>query len=332
MGKKKGPAARAAISLAPSGDASQDRPISDEPMKVHHDGSTCVTYVGSNGSEYIIDIVLMEQLNVQTGTRRRVFRHEEPGKFCWNRWQFEAATAGCRHYTPPKSVAIALEECYQAFQKKHGDGSMAHKWRHTIAELQEAALWNFMEGLEKWYCENNSEEPMEDPGDDSAERMAALAKAVSNDESLQQVLAERILQAPWPDKQLTRAVRCLLHIGWQPIPTNCRSVALSSGSLGLLRLLLETGVDVCGLVLFEHGQKKGKRSQADGSWVQRSKNALRALMARGAVLGDDAPRSKLLKKLEEDGDILWLNRALDGLGRAHPELPDCIFNRLRGFF
>merc|ERR1712217_889021 len=101
--------------------------------------------------------------------------------------------------------------------------------------------------------------------------------------------------------------------------------------MAVLRLLLLTEVNVCGLVLFESGQKKGKRNQAEGSWVQRSKNALRALMARGAKLGDDAPRSKLLKKLEEDGDTLWVERALDGLQRAHPELPDGVIHRVQAF-
>ena len=45
------------------------------------------------------------------------------------------------------------------------------------------------------------------------------------------------------------------------------------------------------------------KATREGSWVQRCKDVLRALMARGALLGDDAPRSKLLKKLEEDGEV-----------------------------
>jgi hypothetical protein len=122
-------------------------------------------------------------------------------------------------------------------------------------------------------------------------------------------------------------------------------VAIGRGSLSLLRILVvEAGVDVCGLVLFDNGgapapakhdlrgalrsRESLKALQFD---VQQSKEALKALMARGALLGRHAPPSKLLRKLEEDGNALWNERALDGLTKAHPEIPEVVVERLQAF-
>lgn len=357
MGFKKGRAARSTNPVAAPGDASQDRLAGEtSAVTVRHDGGTCVIYVDSNGSEYSVDVALMEQLNTRTGTVRRVFRLQGHGRL-WPAWQFEAATVGCRRYTPPKSVAFALEERFRSLHNDRDDNSRIHPHKGAVAELDEAALWMLMESLEEQRCQKGSDDirkqstsdtptedltsvsknvpatakPSEDSPDESLEQVMVLARTVVLDEELRQAVAERVLQAPWPQQRLLRAARCLLRCGWRPLPADCRLAALGSGSLSLLRLLLEAGVDVCGLVLFEPGKKRAKQSQSEGSWVQCSKNALRALMARGAVLGDGAPRSKLLKKLEEDGDFLWVERALDGLQRARPELPDVVLRRLREF-
>lgn len=349
MGFKKGRAARA---LAAASDISSEA----LNMKVCHDGGSCVTYTDSNGSEYTVDVASMEQMNTQTGACRRVFRLSKP----WPMWQFAPATAGCRKHTPPKCVAIALEERFNTLHEHDGDSSMAHGCR-SIAKFDEAALWKLVESLEESWKEEDAyktreksaslgptkdltnrpahpsraEEPNEDDATESANHLMLLSKAVLIDAALQQVLAERVFQAQWPQEWLLRAVRCLLRTGWRPVPADCRLVALGNGSLSLLRLLLEVRVDVCGLMLFEPGSKAkrsqaAKRSQSEG-WVQRSKNSLRALMARGAVLGEGAPPSKLLKKLEVEGDVLWVERALDGLLRARPDLPDCVLFRLRAF-
>ncbi|CAK0891288.1 unnamed protein product [Prorocentrum cordatum] len=357
MGFKKGRAARSANLLAAPGDAPQDRFAAEtSPVIVRHDGGTCVIYVDPTGSEYNVDVALMEQLNTRTGTRRRVFRLQGHGRV-WPVWQFEAATEGCRRYTPPKCVVFALEERFRILHEDCADHSGMHPHKAAVAELDEAALWKLVECLEEACCEKGADDirkqwtsdmPTEDltsmlayssasimpsdrSPDESLEQVMTLVRAVLVDKVLQHALAERVLQAPWPHQRLLRAARCLLRCGWRPLPSNCRLVALGSGSLSLLRLLLDAGVDVCGLVLFEPGKKRAKQSQSEGSWVQCSKNALRALMARGAVLGEGAPRSKLLKKLEEDGDALWVERALDGLQRACPELPDVVLRRLREF-
>merc|ERR1711971_750916 len=57
----------------------------------------------------------------------------------------------------------------------------------------------------------------------SPNSMESLACAVLSSMDLQQVLAERMLQAPWSVQRLLWAARCLLHIGWQARPTDCRS-------------------------------------------------------------------------------------------------------------
>jgi predicted component of type VI protein secretion system len=123
-------------------------------------------------------------------------------------------------------------------------------------------------------------------------------------------------------------------------------VAIGRGSLSLLRVLLvEAGVDACGLVLFDNGGPAAPAKRADlrGALrsrdtlkalqfdVQQSKEALKALLARGALLGRHAPPSKLLRKLEEDGNSLWNARALDGLTKAHPEIPEVVVERLQAF-
>merc|ERR1712182_11578 len=117
--------------------------------------------------------------------------------------------------------------------------------------------------------------------------------------------ADRVLRAAWPIQEVVRAVRSLIRLGLRPTPAQCRLVAIGLGSLSLLRVLL---VD-----------------------VQQSKGCLKALMARGALLGQHAPPSKLLRKLEDDGNALWNQRALDGVTRAHPEIPDVVLERMRAF-
>lgn len=320
MGFKKGRAIRAAVAAeAPT----------ETCLNVHHDG-TCVIYTAPNGSEYRIDVAAMQQLDVNTGMCRAVFRKRGVGKF-WH-WEFQAFTAGARNYTPPKCVAVALEECWQAQQVTDGEkcagGTTSAHLHRSILMLDDEALIGLVDILK--LCESKANDATLAECD---EKLIELAKAAATDEIVQQVLVDRVLQTTWPIEQVVCALRCLMRLGLRPTPAHCRLVAIGRGSLTLLRVLLVEGnVDVCGLVLFEGGATAPtKRSQAAGNWVQRSKEALKALMARGAVLGHHAPPSKLLRKVEEDGNVLWTERALDGLTRAHPEVPDGILERVRTF-
>lgn len=318
MGFKKGRAARAAATCDGSTESS---------LNLHHDG-TCVMYTAANGSEYRIDVATMQQLDIERGTCRAVYRKRGCGKL--PHWEFEAVTEGARNYTPPKYVTFALEERWRALQVSHGETSAealasAH-WFRIIPKLEDEVLAELVELLE--LSETSDNDAVFAERDDE---LAKLAKVTAVDEAVQQALADRILGANWPIQRMLHALRCLMRLGLRPTPVHCRQAAIGRGSLTLLRMLLvEAKVDVCGLVLFEAGgAAPAKKSHAEGSWVQQAKESLKALMARGALLGHQAPRSKLLRKIEEDGNALWTERAFDGLIRAHPELPDSILERMR---
>merc|ERR1712139_483170 len=72
-----------------------------------------------------------------------------------------------------------------------------------------------------------------------------------------------------------------------------------------------------------------KGSGAIGSWMQRCKAPVKLLLARGAFLGGQGvSKSKLLRRLEEDGDQLLKVRALASL--CH-ELPDQLLGCIGDF-
>jgi len=344
MGFKKGRAARAAHAAQTAAEvASQERSAADAELHIRHDGGTCVTYIATNGSEYRIDVARMDQVNVKKGTSRAVFRHRGHGT--WTMWQYEAQRAEGRNYTHsrktyiqyPKWVASALEQRWKVMQGELGDCSAAAvataQWRRAVADLDDATLRRVMELIECQQPGSTSPSDIVHSADEPKDELEDLVRSAVNAEALRQVLADIVLQACWPTTLLVRSLRCLLRCGLQAKPKHCRIAAMSSGSLAVLRvLLIEANVDVCGLALFESGSTSAKKGQAEGSWVHRCKGALKALMGRGATLGSNAPRSKLLKKIEEDGDALWVKRALESIRRNYSDLPDCILQRIQGFF
>merc|ERR1712224_452931 len=143
------------------------------------------------------------------GERRRVFRQQ--GRGGWPTWQFEAATLGCRRYTPPKCVAIALEDSYRALHSPDSSeqGSSLVRWRRSLAELDEAKLWELMEGLEAIMCcqegadtdADTDESSLLAENQDPPEQLTAsqargiLRRHDDNAVALRQVLAERVLLA-----------------------------------------------------------------------------------------------------------------------------------------
>ena len=58
--------------------------------------------------------------------------------------------------------------------------------------------------------------------------------------------------------------------------------------------------------------------------------ALKALVARGAVL-TAPPRSKLLRRVAQDGQALWLVRVLEGVQRSYPLTPDPVVLGIAAF-
>jgi len=91
---------------------------------------------------------------------------------------------------------------------------------------------------------------------------------------------------------------------------------------------MEAKVDVCGLEILETGPSEIVKSFSvgNGGWIQRCKLPVKVLLARGAVLGDHGSRSKLLKRLERDGEILWARRILAAMGSGCSEVcfPDFV--------
>lgn len=330
MGFKKGRAARAAAAAVTAANS-----YGGENLHVEQDGA-CILYTAGDGSKYRVDLSVMQQLNLETGMERAVYRKRPETKGPWH-WEFQAYTQGARNYTPPKCIAIALEECWQELQSdSREDASDPNaQSRRLVAGMDDKALKKLFMKLQQQLDEQGAPNANDADGDADIEE---LAKVTIEDEALRHNLADRLLNTKWGTDEMLSALRCLLRCGLQPSSSHCRAAALGDGSLSLLHLLLvEARVDVIGLVLFEAGKKSSQASvalsagKAEGSWVQRSKEALKSLMARGAVLGSHAPRSKLLRKIEEDGNMLWIERALTGFSSAHPEIPDCVSERIRSF-
>lgn len=158
----------------------------------------------------------------------------------------------------------------------------------------------------------------------AAARLAARVGPVEPE--LAECLFERVLQRRWPPAEVARAVRWLRRRGLQCSPSHCRKAALLHASLTVLRVLLtEAHVDIRSLELLAEAPAAGVRGQAagnssNGGWVQRCKVAVKVLLARGAFLGGVGARSKLLRRLEEDGDTLLRARALATLCRPLPDV------------
>lgn len=228
-----------------------------------------------------------------------------------------------------------------------------------------------LEGSGQLTRETLSQQPSDGSAGSACLSVAELAAQASTDAALREVLLEVALQKRpgWSaaGAEVASAVRWLLAQGLLPTPRHCRRVALLHGGLAPLQVLLvEAAVDVRGLELLvaeerwmtleateEQADRAGapvssraravdvaRRATAAGSigqpsnsgWVQRCKPALKALLARGAILGTQtSSKSKLLKRLEEDGNFLWAQRALDGLRRDQPDIPEPILCRIGDF-
>jgi hypothetical protein len=119
-------------------------------------------------------------------------------------------------------------------------------------------------------------------------------------------------------------------------PAHCRQTALLHGSLTVLRVMLvEARVDVRGLDLLAQapaaatrGKLPAKNTEDNSSWVQRCKGAVKALLARGAIIGGGGTRSKLLRRLEQDGESLLRARILATLCET---LPDVLLSHIGDF-
>jgi len=341
MGFKKGRAARAAAKVEAASEA-----MTSGAMNIWNDGGSCVHYTASNGSEYKIDVATMEQTNVRKGTTRIVHRRRIPDTN-WIMWQFESTrpersrmrTASDIAYIQyPKFVGFALDERWRHFesiQSESGRQSVSEKaifeaWTRVVGQLDDSAFASIFNG-----SDNCSE--TYGPGQEACEALSRfdnqshfdvsyatseICTHVAADAALQQVMFDRLMRTELSPQALAHAIRWLLRRGLKASAAHCRKIAFSCGSLAALRVLIvEARVDVCGLDLLDSGaSSSGKHASAGhGGWIQHSKHAVKLLLARGAVLGGHGSKSKLLKKLEVDGDILWARRILDAMGEVFPE-------------
>lgn len=304
-----------------------------------------VTYDAPNGSSYTIDVELMIQRNPSKGTSRNVHRHRgHVGR--WTMWQYEAERAEGRNYTHskttliqyPKEVCFALEDRYQALRALQAKASelgapvmdrqrATDAWRLRLDRMSPQLLREVFRQNEAF-----EQAPPKDLEDDFD--APGLAQRAALDAALCEALLEAALRRrDWPPAEVTQAVRWVMARGLRPGPAHVCKAALLHGALMPLQvLLLDASIDVRGLELpLDQRDQRQKDSGKAGGWVQRCKPALKALLARGAVLSSHSLQSRLLKRLEEDGTARWTERVLEGLRRDRPDLPDMVLTRIAEF-
>jgi len=327
MGFKKGRAARTT--------AARTCDNSRSTLNIQHDGDSCVSYLATNGFEYKIDVVAMEQVNIKRGTCRAVYRRPNANNFMM--WLFEADLPSNAHSSTmpilyPKWVTFALEERWRAVQTSSRASPFEGKveeWRQRLAKLDDASLHDIFS------CFDAAD--VSGAGSVPPHPMHEISLQVEADRGLCEALFEQLLHSGWPAIEIASSLQWLVRKGLQPTPTHCRKIALQLGSLLVLRvLLIECRVDVCGLEIITGGDGASAKlpasvSAGSAGWVQHSKAALKALLARGAVLGNHVSRSKLLKRLEEDGNILWAERILQSMASSENGLPDFVIDRIGSF-
>eukprot|EP00929_Paragymnodinium_shiwhaense_P091240 TRINITY_DN51260_c0_g1_i1.p1 TRINITY_DN51260_c0_g1~~TRINITY_DN51260_c0_g1_i1.p1 ORF type:complete len:365 (+),score=73.20 TRINITY_DN51260_c0_g1_i1:122-1216(+) len=353
MGFKKGRAARASANAAAAvAGQEQAEAAACHALDIRHDGGSCVFYTAHNGSEYKIDVAAMEQTNVLKGTQKTVHRLQVQGKN-WMMWQYQARRNGhkqCMLSQYPKWVGFALEERWKALQSA-GTGAdaseraLSETWQKIVRNLDDRTFESMFSSTSLLEVPPAAPDVDVDRIRSDLDSLEALdgchvielSKASSVDAQLRQAVFDRLVLSKWPSEQLVKATRWLLQLGFQPAATHCRQVALSCGSVAVLRvLLMEALVEVCGLELLESSATSSGQKQlltGNGGWIQHSKLAVKVLLARGAVLGSHASRSKLLKKLESDGDSVWSRRILTAMGSPTAEfaLPDLAVELIADF-
>lgn len=104
--------------------------------------------------------------------------------------------------------------------------------------------------------------------------------------------------------------------------------------MALRVLIVEARVEVVGLELFDATSISSSKhfATAGQGWIQHCKQAVKVLLARGAVLGQHGSRSKLLKKLESEGDALWFDRVLSAIrSNEVVAFPEAVIDLLQRF-
>lgn len=271
-------------------------------------------------------------------------------------WQFEAARErGTRcslrgdltYVQYPKWVGFALDDRLKHWTCDNNPADAGNVkvevWRRVLGKLDDDDLTSLVEAsnLSDWQGHSqpaDSYKILEQIGNneiwDFGSLKTQILAAIDNDCFLQNALFERVVQSAWSHLALADAMRWLLKHSFSPEASHCQAVAITCGSLTALRVLLvEAKVNVHGFPLLQNGSSAWVKqcTAANGGWIQKSKKTVKALLARGAILGCQSSRSKLLKKLEVDGDQLWAMRVLNAIYASDLEIPEVVIQLLEHF-
>lgn len=162
------------------------------------------------------------------------------------------------------------------------------------------------------------------PDDDLDEHQIKklILQLVPREIAIHQALFDRVVSDQCLGDRRVHSLRWLIQKGFKAEASHCRTIALTSGSLAALRVLvMEAQVDVCGIELLEAGTSCIERHNVagNGGWIQHCKHAVKILLSRGAILGGSGSRSKLLQKLVSEGESLWARRILNAMEASFPE-------------
>eukprot|EP00933_Yihiella_yeosuensis_P020180 TRINITY_DN16248_c0_g1_i1.p1 TRINITY_DN16248_c0_g1~~TRINITY_DN16248_c0_g1_i1.p1 ORF type:complete len:366 (-),score=73.09 TRINITY_DN16248_c0_g1_i1:191-1195(-) len=302
---------------------------------LRHVGSSCVIYKACNDIQYKVDVNNMIQKNLSSGTIRTVVRQEGTDTVP-SRWYFLKNGNKVRY---PLDVAHGLEDCFRSLRLLDSsqktdieiDDRETLSWTHVLASIDADTFRKIFFSSNSTGTEDSEASVAASTNEVVAEHSPrSLAERAVSDEALQEELLEAVLkQSDWSEEDAAEAIRWLVARGLKVNTSHCRKAALLHGGLGPLKVLLvEESVDVRGMVLLLPGTST--RDRGSTGWVQRSKAAIKALIARGALLGDQksGSKSKLLRRLEEEGEAAWAKRCICSLQRDRPELPDVVTSRI----
>merc|ERR1712187_819883 len=115
--------------------------------------------------------------------------------------------------------------------------------------------------------------------------------------------------------------------GLRCTPAEARHAGLVIGSMNLLRavILSDPSMQLSGIEIFDRkfpGLKVNERGR---------KNGIRSLLARGMTLGQHAPASKVLRKIEDDSLPLFASRFFAAMLQAYDFLPEQVVRRISMF-
>ena len=314
-----------------------------------------VVYTAENNSEYRIDLTDMTQVNMATGTIRRIHRRVNNTTIRTPIiWQYEGDRIQSEHRVSiplvqyPKEIALALERTFrEVLGANYGIGY------EPVAYTRSSAIWRIrLSKAPKYYMQlllfHCASAPMaphrlrrgrwpRQQGDELGALSLVVEARLS--EGLREALFEMVLcQHDWYPYLIEQALWWLVERGLILTPNHVRKIALLHGGITPLRIAFEHQVDMRGVTLitdhylWRRTTLLGSKA-SPGGWVQRCKPAIKALLGRGALLGDSSSQSEsqLLSKIEEEGGVLWTKRVLMGLRRERPSIPEVVMGRIATF-